>query len=67
MGWVVKATLRQLYPRKDSVTIVQEDGWDPGPVWTFMENLARTGIRFPDRQVRSESLYRLSYPGPPSL
>ena len=26
--------------------------------------LARTGIRSPDRPVRSESLYRLSYPGP---
>jgi len=24
-----------------------------------------TGIRSPDLQVRSESLYRLSYPGPP--
>ena len=23
-----------------------------------------TGIRFPDRPARSESLYRLSYPGP---
>ena len=28
------------------------------------ENLAHTGIRFPDRPARSESLYRLSYPGP---
>ena len=27
------------------------------------ENLAHTGIRSPDRPVRSESLYRLSYPG----
>jgi hypothetical protein len=25
-----------------------------------------TGIRFPKRLVRSESLYRLSYPGPHS-
>ena len=36
----------------------------PGPVWTGAENLAPTGIRSPDRPVRSESLYRLSYPGP---
>ena len=39
-------------------------GWAPGPVWTGAENLAPTGIRFPDRPARSESLYRLSYPGP---
>jgi hypothetical protein len=35
-----------------------------GPVWTGAENLAPTGFRSPDRPVRSESLYRLSYPGP---
>jgi hypothetical protein len=28
------------------------------------ENLASTGIRSPDRPSRSQSLYRLSYPGP---
>ena len=28
------------------------------------ENLALTGIRTRDRPARSESLYRLSYPGP---
>jgi hypothetical protein len=28
------------------------------------ENLAPTGIQSPDRPARSESLYRLSYPGP---
>ena len=26
-----------------------------------------TGIRSPDRPARSESLYRLSYPGPPFI
>jgi hypothetical protein len=45
------------------VPIVQEAGWAPGPVWTGVENLASTGIRFPDRPARNESLYRLSYPG----
>jgi hypothetical protein len=35
-----------------------------GPVWAGAENLAPIGIRFPDRPARSESLYRLSYPGP---
>ena len=36
-------------------------GW--GPVLTCAENLAPTGIRFPDFLARSESLDRLRYPG----
>jgi len=32
--------------------------------WVGAENLATIWIRFPDRPARSESLYRLSYPGP---
>ena len=40
--------------------------WDPRSVWTGAENLARTGIRSQDRPARSESQYRLSYPGPVS-
>jgi hypothetical protein len=39
-----------VYPReRDPVPIVQEAGWAPGPVLTVAENLARTGIRSPDR------------------
>jgi hypothetical protein len=53
-----------LPPGKDPVPIVQEAGLVPGPVWTGAENLASTGIRSQDRPARSESLYRLSYPGP---
>ena len=35
MGWVVKATPQPLYVReRDPLRIVQEAGWDPGPVWT---------------------------------
>jgi len=49
-------------PGNDSVPIVQEVGWAPGPVWTGAENLAPTGIRSPDRPARSQSLYRLRYP-----
>jgi hypothetical protein len=49
-------------PGKDTVPIVQEAGWAPGPVWTGAEKLAPTGIRSPDRPARSHSLYRLSYP-----
>jgi hypothetical protein len=50
--------------RKDPVPIVQEVGWAPGPVGTGVENLVPTEIRSPDRPARSQSLYRLSYPGP---
>ena len=33
-----------LYPGKDSVPIVEEAGWAPGPVWTGAENLAPPGF-----------------------
>jgi hypothetical protein len=49
---------------KDPVPSAQKVGWAPGPVWTGAENLVPIGIRSPDRPPRSESLYRLSYPGP---
>jgi hypothetical protein len=40
------------------------EGWvDPRAGLEGAENHAPTGIRSPDRQARSESLYRLSYPG----
>jgi len=32
--------------RKDPVTVVQEDGWDPGTVWKNTEYLAFKEIRF---------------------
>jgi len=51
-------------PGKDPVPIVQEAVWAPEPVWTGAENLASTGIRSPGLPARSESLYRLNYPGP---
>jgi len=61
--WGVGITPRPLFtPGKEPVPIVQEAGWSPGPIWTDTENLARTGIRSPDRPARSQSLYRLSYP-----
>jgi len=43
-----------LPPGKEPVPTVQEAGWAQGPVWTAAENLARTGIRSPDRLTRSE-------------
>jgi hypothetical protein len=37
-GWGVSVTPRPLFtPGKDSVPIVQEAGWAPGPVWTGAE------------------------------
>jgi hypothetical protein len=62
-GWVVNATPRPLYPQERPSTFVQEVGWAPEQVWTGAENLVPTGFRTPDRPARSESLYRLSYPG----
>ena len=51
-------------PGKDPVPILQEAGWAPRPVWISAENFASTGIRSPDLPARSESQYRLRYPGP---
>ena len=62
-GWSAPRSGRST-PRKEPVSIVEEAGWAPEPVWTGAENLAPTGVRSPDRPARNESLYRLSYPGP---
>ena len=50
-------------PGKDPVPNVQEAGWASEPVRIGAEYLAPTGIRSPDLPARSESLYRLRYPG----
>jgi hypothetical protein len=48
-----------------ALRIVQEAGWASGSVWTGAGNhTPPAGIRSLDRPARSESLYRLSYPGP---
>jgi hypothetical protein len=50
--WVVKVTLRPIYPlERNPGLIFQEGRWPPGPVWTGAENLIITGIRSPDRPV----------------
>ena len=65
MGLGVDTTPQPLYPReRHPVLIAWEAGWAPGPVCTGADNLNPTGIRSPDRPARSESLYRLSHPGP---
>ena len=64
-GWGVSVTPLPLFtPGNDSVPIVQEAGWTPGPVWTSAKNVTPIGILSPDLPARSQSLYRLSYPGP---
>ena len=47
--------------RKDPVSIVQEAGWAPGPIWTGGKYLLHRDS-IPDRPALSHSLYRLSYP-----
>jgi hypothetical protein len=63
-GWVVSTRPRPFYPRERPGTHCT-GGW-VGPraglkVWVKSRP---TGIRFPDRPARSQSLYRLSYPAP---
>ena len=61
-GWVVSSTARAHFtPGKDSVPILQEPGWSPGPVWTGGKSLPHRDS-IPDCPARSRSLYRLSYP-----
>jgi hypothetical protein len=62
-AWVVNATLRRFRPGKDPVAIVHEAGWTPGRVWTAAENLAPTGIRFPDRNSYKIRIYLLKPSG----
>ena len=48
------------------VTAEEEDGWASEPIPTLSEeskSLVLTGIRTSERSSRSESLYRLRYPG----
>jgi hypothetical protein len=51
-------------PGKVPVYIMQEDVSAPGTLRAGMEYLASNGSRTPDRPDRSDSLYRLRYPGP---
>ena len=48
-------------PGKDTVPILQEAGWAPGPVWTGGKSRPHRDS-IPDHPGRSQSLYRLSYP-----
>ena len=60
-GLVVSSTPRPHFtPGKDTVPILQEAGWAPGPVWTRGKSHPHRDS-IPDRLARSQSLYRLSY------
>ena len=59
--WSAERPGRTLLPEKDTVTILQETGWAPGPVWTGGKSRPHQHS-IPDRPARSQSLYRLSYP-----
>jgi hypothetical protein len=64
MGWMVIATPRPLYPRERSGTHCV-GGWvGPKTGLDGCGKLASNGIRSPHRPACTESLYRLSYPGP---
>ena len=55
-GWSTPRTGR-FTSGKDPVPIILEAGWASGTFWTDAKKLAPTGIRFPDRPTRIESLY----------
>jgi len=54
------ARFGRTYPVKEPIPILQEAGWAPGPVWTGGKSRPNRDS-IPDRPVRSQSLYRLSY------
>jgi len=66
-GWVVSSIPRPHFTAgKDSVPILQEAGWVPGPVWTGGKSHPHRDS-IPDRPARSQSLYQLSYPAHVSM
>ena len=42
--WMVNATPRPLNPGNDPVTVVEEYGWSPEPVWTGAEQHTPPGF-----------------------
>jgi len=51
----VNATSQPLYIREGyPEPVIREAGWAPGAVWTVVKNLPPSGIRSPDRPVRSD-------------
>ena len=64
MGWSAPRPGR-FTPRERPGTLCIGGGVGPrGGLDGYEKSRPPTGIRSPDRRARSESLYRLSYPGP---
>jgi hypothetical protein len=63
MGVVVNATPRPIYPRERLDVHCIGDWVGPRPGLDGCGKCRLHRIRSPDHLVRSESLYRLSYPG----
>ena len=63
MGWVVSTTPPPLYPRERPGTHCTRGWVGPRAGLDGRGKSRPNGIRSPDRPARSESLYRLSYPG----
>ena len=59
--WSAARPSHTLPPRKDTVPIVQEAGWAPGPAWTGGKYRPHRD-KIPDRPAHNQLLYRLSYP-----
>ena len=58
---MVSSTLRPHFtPGKDPVTILQEAGWAPEPVWAYGKSRPNRDS-IPHHPARSQSLYRLCY------
>jgi len=65
MGWVENSTPQPLYPRERPGThCIGGLGGPRAGLDGCGKSRPPTGIRYLDRPTRSESLYRLSYPGP---
>ena len=65
--WVVSSTLRPHFtPGKDPVSILQEDGWAPRPIWTGGKSLTHRDS-IPDRQAPSSVAITTVLPGPQNM
>jgi hypothetical protein len=56
-----------LQPGKTRYSLYRRLSWPLSPSGRVWKISPPTGIRSPDRSVRSESLYRLRYPGSPGV
>ena len=63
-GWLTPRPGRFTPGKESRYPLYRGLGGPQGRSGRLQKNLASTGIRSPDRPVRSESLYRLSYRGP---